>query len=400
MPPYDEGNHFNNHYQHQHMSSTPNSSYLLNTCAADGTGLGGLSGCDPTWVFEADTDLAQMQMQFSDFGSTDIGIPDVPGFQSLHGGEGRLHSGGHSDFVACHDLSAGYQMSNGSSLSMPSSRSRSASSLSAMLLPSYSSSPSSSSSSSPSPPFPVAAEIKPHDAGQVQQVSQCRSQRHRSEKCITAALHALTTLHIAQSACLSAHQETPTVQQARKMETVLSANKDTIARMGSILACSCSTKSPVQLLLLSICGNLIAWSDAMISADPDQGDDPFSSACALPAGSPAHTPKVRVLPQPITIGQHQIGGKLGRALHAQVMAGELRVLEGLVDALSRRFCQASGSDGASGTTPPTHMRNVGGRAAVSPSLQSKGLSNNVHRHIVSLLRTRLENTRARIFSRG
>ena len=50
------------------------------------------------------------------------------------------------------------------------------------------------------------------------------------------------------------------------------------------------------------------------------------------------------------------------------MADELRVLEGLVDALSRRFCQALGSDGASGTTPPTHMRNVGGRAAVSPPL--------------------------------
>ncbi|KAJ6439028.1 ser/thr protein phosphatase [Purpureocillium lavendulum] len=110
------------------------------------------------------------------------------------------------------------------------------------------------------------------------------------------------------------------------METVLSANKDAIARKGSILACSCSTKSPVQLLPPSICGNPIAWSDAMISADPDQAADPFPSACALPAGSPAHIPKVRVLPQPITIGQHQIG-KLGRALHAQVMAGELRVLE-------------------------------------------------------------------------
>ena len=218
--------------------------------------------------------------------------------------------------------------------------------------------------------------------------------------CIAAALRALTTLHIAQSACLSAHQEAPTVQQARKMETVLATNKDVIAGMGPILACSCSTKSLVQLLLLSICGNLIAWNGAMISADLEQGDDPFSAACALSAGGPTQAPKVRVLPQPITIGQHQISGKLGRALHAQVMAGELRVLEGLVDALSRRFCEASGSDGASGTSPPTHLRSVGGRAAASPSLRSKGLSNNVHRHIISSLRTRLENTRAKIFSRG
>jgi hypothetical protein len=78
------------------------------------------------------------------------------------------------------------------------------------------------------------------------------------------------------------------------METVLSTNKDVVAGMAPILACSCSGKSLVQLLLLSICGNLIAWNSAMISADLEQGD-PFSSAFSLSAG-PAQAPRARVLP--------------------------------------------------------------------------------------------------------
>jgi hypothetical protein len=348
----------------------------------------GLPDCDIAWAFETDADPTQMQ--FSDFGSSDI---DTPTLQPLPLSDNRIHTDTHADALAGQDLFAGYQTSNGSSSSVPSSRSTSASS--ALFL-------SSSSSSSSSPRFPVAVEAQPHTG----QVNLCRS-LCRSESCLTAALRTLTTLHVAHSACLSAHQEAPTVQQARTMETVLSTNKDVVAGMAPILACSCSGKSLVQLLLSIVCGNLIAWNSAMISADLEQGDpfdgrrSTFSSACSLSSG-PAQAPRARVLPQPITIGQHQINGSLGQALRAQVMAGELRVLEGLVDALSRRFCEASRSDGASSTSPATHMRNVNGRAATSrdtPSLQSKGLSNVVHRNITSSLRTRLQITRAKIFSR-
>jgi hypothetical protein len=345
----------------------------------------GLPDCDIAWAFETDADPTQMQ--FSDFGSSDI---DTPTLQPLPLSDNRIHTDTHADALAGQDLFAGYQTSNGSSSSVPSSRSTSASS--ALFL----------SSSSSSPRFPVAVEAQPHTG----QVNLCRS-LCRSESCLTAALRTLTTLHVAHSACLSAHQEAPTVQQARTMETVLSTNKDVVAGMAPILACSCSGKSLVQLLLSIVCGNLIAWNSAMISADLEQGDpfdgrrSTFSSACSLSSG-PAQAPRARVLPQPITIGQHQINGSLGQALRAQVMAGELRVLEGLVDALSRRFCEASRSDGASSTSPATHMRNVNGRAATSrdtPSLQSKGLSNVVHRNITSSLRTRLQITRAKIFSR-
>lgn len=182
------------------------------------------------------------------------------------------------------------------------------------------------------------------------------------------------------------------------METVLATNKDVVAGMGPILACSCSAKSLVQLLLLSICGNLIAWNSAMISPHDEQGGGGNGDLFALAPAGPGQAPRARVLPQPITIGEHQINGKLGRAIHAQVMAGELRVLEGLVDALSHRFCEASRSDGASGTSPGAQMRTVNGRPP--PLQQSKTLPNNVHRHIISSLRTRLENTRARIFSLG
>lgn len=218
---------------------------------------------------------------------------------------------------------------------------------------------------------------------------------------------------MAHSACLSAHGEDPTAvkQQTRKMEAVLSTNKDVVAGMAPILACSCSARSPVQLLLLSICGNLIAWNSAMISAanhldQGDDDDDPFSPASSALSADHTQPPPggARVLPQPITIGQHQINGKLGRVLHTQVMAGELRILEGLVDRLSRRFCEHPRSDGAFSTSPTAaHMSNVNGRVTTAqdtPLLRSGGLPNVVHRQIISSLRTRLENTRAKIFSQG
>ena len=342
----------------------------------------GLPDSDIAWVFETNADPTQMQ--FTDFGSSDFDTPT----QDIPLSDNRNHTDVHADTLASRDLFAAYHTSNGSSSSVPSSRSTSSSAL-----------PLSSASSSP--PFPLAVEAKPH----MGQVSLCRS-LCGSDSCLTAALRTLTALHVAHSACLSAHQEVSTVQQARTMETVLATNKEIVTGMTPILACSCSGKSLVQLLLSIICGNLIAWNSAMISADLEQGDlfdgrrSTFSSACSLPS-DPTQAPKARVLPQPITIGQHQIDGSLGRALRAQVMAGELRVLEGLVDALSRRFCEASRSDSDSSTSSASQVRNANPPAPTSrdnPSLQSKGLSNVVHRNITSSLRTRLQIQQAKIFS--
>ncbi|CAF9928977.1 MAG: hypothetical protein HETSPECPRED_007243 [Heterodermia speciosa] len=340
----------------------------------------GLPDCDMAWAF--DTDADPTQVQFSDFGSTDI---DTPTLQSLPLSGNRMQIDTHADALAA------YQISNGSSFSSaPSSRLTSSSSVLSL------------SSSSSSPPFPLSLEAQSHTGP----VNLCRS-LCRSESCLAAALRTLTSLHVAHSACLSAHQEAPSVQQARTMEAVLATNKDIVAGMAPILACSCSGKSLVQLLLSIICGNLIAWNSAMITADLEQGDpfegrrSTFSSTCSLSSG-PGQAPRARVLAQPITIGQHQINGSLGRALRAQVLAGELRVLEGLVDALARRFCEASRSDSTSSNSPATHTKNANGRAAISRdtlSLQSKGLSTVVHRNITSSLRTRLQIQRAKIFSR-
>ncbi|EFQ33707.1 uncharacterized protein GLRG_08636 [Colletotrichum graminicola M1.001] len=369
------------------MSFTPNLLSLFPPPTADSLGL---SDADAAWLLEPDADPAQMQMQLSDIGPTDIEIPDVPDTDLER--DGQFHPNVLADIFTGQDSPAGYQTSNDSSLSVPVSRSPSTSS--ALFLWS----PSSPPSSAPHHRLPFA-EAQMHV--EEPQAKLCTSKRCGSETCLAAALRILKTLHIAHSACLSAHREAPAVQQTRKMETVLSTNKDVVAGMDPILACSCSARSLVQLLLLSLCGNLIAWNSAMISADFDQSDDTYSPASALSANL-SQTPRARVLTQPITIGQHQIGGKLGRVLHAQVMAGELRILEGLVDALSRRFAEVPKSDVVFSTFPTsTDARNVNSRAATASepsSWHSQGLANNVHRHIISSLRTRLENTRALVFS--
>lgn len=368
------------------MASTPDLFSLFPTPTADSLCL---SDSDTAWLFETDADPLHMQMQFSDMDYADIEIPDVPDLQPLPSRDSHVDTDAYAELVAGQDSPAGHhQASNGDSPPMPESRSTSTSS--ALL-----------SSLSHSPRFPGPVEAQPHTGKP--QVNVCTSQSTGSETCLAAALRSLRILQIAHSVCLSAHREAPAVQQTRKMETVLSTNKDVVAGIGPILTCCCSAKSLVQLLLLSICGNLITWNGAMISANLDQGDGPFSPASGSSA-DPTQAPQVRVLAQPITIGQHQLNGELARVLHNQVMAAELRILEGLVDALSRRFGEKSRSDGVFGTSPTaTHMGNVNGRATATRDtslLQSRSLSHNVHRHVISSLRMRLENTRAKIFSQS
>jgi hypothetical protein len=328
--------------------------------------------CDLNWAFDS-TD--PMQLQFPDFGASDIDYHTLNPLLS----EANIHNG-----FSDKDLFGSYQSSNSGSLFMPSGTSTPSGSSSALYLSS------SASSTSSSPLFPVSLE----SSLQIGHANLCRSNRG-TETCLTTALRIMTTLYVAHSTCLSAPHESATFLQARKMETVLSTNKDVVAGMTPILACLCSSESSVQLLLSSICGNLIAWNSAMISAECGEQLDyfdgrPFSSAGSS-SGSPGTPSQARVLPQPITIGQHQIDGSLGRAIHAQVMAGELRVLEGLVESLGHRFNGSSRVDETSPTSQP--------RSTCSQSSPSKGLSNVVHRHIIASLRARLQNTRANIFTR-
>jgi hypothetical protein len=333
------------------------------------------SDCDLNWAFDS-TDPTHLQ--FPDFGASEIDYHTLNPLLS----EVNVHNA-----FSDKDLFGSYQSSNGGSLSVPSGTSTPSGSSSALYM-------CSSASSTSSPPlFPVGLE----SLLQSGHPNLCRSLRG-SETCLTAALRIMTTLHVAHSECLSAHHETVAFLRAKKMETVLSTNKDVLAGMSPILACSCSSESLVQLLLSSICGNLIAWNSAMISAEcgglPDYyGDRPFSSAGST-SGSAGPPSQARVLPQPITIGQHQIDGSLGRAIHAQVMAGELRVLEGLVESLARRFSESSRADETSPTSQPKNMN--GSTPQTNPS---EGLSSVVHRHIVASLRARLQNTRANIFTR-
>jgi hypothetical protein len=185
---------------------------------------------------------------------------------------------------------------------------------------------------------------------------------------------------MAQSTCLGANDINQIVQPARKMETVLSTNRDVVQCLRSILACPCAAKSLVQLQLLSICGNLTVWNSAMITAYLESEDESSDALNSSASPTSQRNSSARVQCQPITIGHHQIDGKLGRAIYAQVMTGELNAIEGLVDSLAQRFCEI----------PADQLMTLRG----SP----EGLPNSVHQNLTSSLRNRLHNARAQIFA--
>ncbi|KDN72236.1 hypothetical protein CSUB01_12271 [Colletotrichum sublineola] len=159
---------------------------------------------DTTWLLEPDAHPAQMQMPISTIGSADIEVPDIPDMDPEIAG--HIHSDTLADPFIGQDSPAGYKTPNDSSPSVPVSRSPSTSS--ALFL--WSSSLPPSSAPHHRPPL---TEVQMHAGGL--QAKLCTFQRCGPETCLTAALHILTILHIARTACLSAHREALAVQQTR-----------------------------------------------------------------------------------------------------------------------------------------------------------------------------------------
>ncbi|KAJ5552328.1 hypothetical protein N7494_001706 [Penicillium frequentans] len=165
--------------------------------------------------------------------------------------------------------------------------------------------------------------------------------------CIITATHYLRTLHTRQNNCLyqqiSTGQEINEPEAPRMSGSVLKCNKEAGMSVCSMLQCACAFRPQNQLLIASICSQLVVWYRAMIRACFSRpGSGP--SGQSVP-GEPALPEKV--IHEAVTIGDHLVDNPaLGQNIQAQVILGELGHLQRLVDTLSVRIRQTGMDAGA------------------------------------------------------
>ncbi len=141
------------------------------------------------------------------------------------------------------------------------------------------------------------------------------------------------------SVCFSAGAETSgsSTPQPRMTDSVLSTNREAVRLVSDMLECTCSLSSQLPLVLIIICGKLIAWYRAMVR-NRNEGSDNSALAWSVAQNDnnnhEDHTE--RVLHQPITVGDYSFDVTLENKIRAQVVFSELQAVEALIRNLSRR----------------------------------------------------------------
>lgn len=174
----------------------------------------------------------------------------------------------------------------------------------------------------------------------------CHSQ-HRTP-CIITATQSLRSLHIPQASCVSRRNagipDSSGLEPPRMSGSVLKANKDAGMSVCRMLQCVCALRPQNQLILAIICSRLVAWYRAMIRACFMNGSN-RPSGHSMNSGSNETRPSLeKVVHQPVTIGDHSVDDQaLGLTIQAQVMLGELKHMQRLVETLSARMRETANS---------------------------------------------------------
>lgn len=224
-----------------------------------------------------------------------------------------------------------------------------------------------------------------------------RSIKSHSEQmptCMISALDILQALHVPPTVCLyeSDGNSMPNCRQPRRIDLVLSSNRDTILLVSRMLKCACSMSSQLQLLLTIVCGKLITWYRATLRNDLNSGGNPSTVRSIANGRTEDEEHTERVLCQPITVGDYSLDLTLESKIRAQIVSSELQQVESLVENLVRRFQDANFENlhSASG------VRN-GSISAAGPSLltpDDTGLAKAIHQNLSILLHNQLQITKA------
>lgn len=112
------------------------------------------------------------------------------------------------------------------------------------------------------------------------------------------------------------------------LDTVLSTNKSAIDKVFILLSCPCSANPHYSTTVAFTIVKILSWYQAV--AGMNSTDTP---------PSPIHTPMEAFTHTPITLGAFRLEGEDEERFRVQLVLGELRKVEKLVDKFSERYCK-------------------------------------------------------------
>ena len=194
--------------------------------------------------------------------------------------------------------------------------------------------------------------------------------------CTSLAFSTLHSLHLPSCSAPSSgtvSSSLPTIDQ------VLVTNRAAVQSVLTLLACPCSTDRHLPLLLAVITSKILAWYQAIVCVNINGSSQTTSSlsVSSLPHSSTtvaatSYTHLESVIHTPITLGAYTLDGEDEERLRVQLVLGELKRVDNLVEKFCERFCRGSEGDAV-------NMDQGGERGGVYPTLET-------------FLRTRLKET--------
>jgi hypothetical protein len=112
------------------------------------------------------------------------------------------------------------------------------------------------------------------------------------------------------------------------LDTVLAINKDAIEKVSVLLGCPCSTNPHYSTTVAFTIIKILAWYQAVVGMNSGSADEPF------------HTLLEAFTATPIALGAFQLEGEAEKRFREQLVLGELRRVEKLVDMFADRYCKS------------------------------------------------------------
>ncbi|KAF2495999.1 hypothetical protein BU16DRAFT_560850 [Lophium mytilinum] len=156
------------------------------------------------------------------------------------------------------------------------------------------------------------------------------------------------------------------------LDSVLATNKDAVEKVSVLLGCPCSTNPHYSTTVAFTIIKILAWYQAVAGLGSPHNAVSASSAAADGTAS-SGGPLEAFTATPIALGAFQLDGEDEARFRAQVVLGELRRVEKLVDKFSDRYCKAA----------------AGAREKME---QGGGAAGGVYGSLETLLRTRVRET--------
>jgi hypothetical protein len=162
----------------------------------------------------------------------------------------------------------------------------------------------------PLPTPPVSASVQNHD-------------------CTQFAFQTLNSLYSPPSSQPSVNDFNGSTNGLPTLDTVLSTNKAAVDKLFVLLGCPCSANPHFSTTIAFTITKILSWYQAVAGMNQASADSPINTQME----AFTHTP--------ISLGEFRIEGEEEETFRTQLVLGELRKVEKLIDKFQERYCKAN-----------------------------------------------------------